>query len=196
MKRFLILIISLTAFLLCEAANDTTITVPPVKRCQFYYYDISITSPDDYTLICSAVAGSPLNLTAGRRSAKHFMNTIYSKAYYSPAIYFGMKYLCNYEWYNNDNSKYRKTHDFNIIDDFAFETADKVYYNSKEYIFVLKDKCEVNVRVCYLDGLFWECNSSDKKLNNLSIDYTHVYNKAKLKEKSYVLKEVISVEPY
>mgnify|MGYP000671794602 len=170
MKRLLILIISLTAFLLCEAANDTTITVPPVKRCQFYYYDFYFSYPHSYPRMCSAVAEKPLDLGIAHDSIDAFINTIYSKAYYSPDIYFGMKYLCNYEWYNNDNSEYRKTHDFNIIDDFAFETADKVYHNSKEYKFILKDKTKLNIKVCFLDGFFWECNSSDKRLNGVSID--------------------------
>lgn len=195
MKRLLILIISLTAFLLCEAANDTTITVPSVKRCQFYYYDFYFSYPHSYPRMCSAVAEKPLDLSIAHDSIDAFINTIYSKAYYSPDIYFGMKYLCNYEWYNNDNSEYRKTHDFNIIDDLLAETADKVYHNSKEYKFILKDKTKLNIKVCFLDGFFWECNSSDKRLNGVSIDYTR-NESIKRKEKSYVLKEVISVEPY
>lgn len=84
MKRLLILIISLTAFLLCEAANDTTITVPSVKRCQFYYYDFYFSYPHSYPRMCSAVAEKPLDLSIAHDSIDAFINTIYSKAYYSP----------------------------------------------------------------------------------------------------------------
>mgnify|MGYP007016400574 CR=1 FL=1 len=163
--------------------------MPPVERHTFYYYFIYVYG--DSLLpgrFISGVSDNPIKLDVGSKDIRNFATRFYQKAFCAPyGVYSAHSSMYSRHFNDQEMENIISREDRLYMDS-------KIFENTNEYRFPLKDSTRIIVKNCIVDGYFWKCKGNERKIGMTTADYLSICRDIKVRNTSYVIKSLISAK--